>query len=57
MLHVTINAKGKTWTDLADAVREALRLIEEAYTSGHDQNEDGGYEYQTSGTDEGEDDE
>ena len=41
MMQATIKAEGKTLSDLEDAIKEALRRIEQGNVSGYDGNTDG----------------
>ena len=48
-LHCTVELEGYNYDDLADALREALKHIEQGYHSGMNSNEDSGYSFETSG--------
>jgi hypothetical protein len=46
MFKANISAEGATESDLVDAIREALRRIEEGNTSGFDRNESGNFTFE-----------
>ncbi len=48
-LRLTIKAEGETFGDLADAVRESLRLIEQEYQSGFNSNDTGRFHFDVKG--------
>ncbi|MFK4136752.1 hypothetical protein ACI2KR_31465 [Pseudomonas luteola] len=53
-LQTVIKASGKTIDDLEMALKEALKRINEGYTSGCDKNEDGNFSFTVEGFDESE---
>lgn len=51
MLEFTIKAKGRSLNDIVDAVKEAGRQIEEGNHMGFNENDTGGYSFDSSGQD------
>ena len=49
MFDLTVEIHGKTTSDLVEALRETLRLVDEGYLSGSDSNDDGEYYFNISG--------
>ena len=44
-LYLSVNAEGSTREDLAIALREIIRKLDDGYTAGFDKSEDGCYEF------------
>lgn len=55
MLTLNVSAEGKTSSDLAEALREVLRLVGQGYLSGRNENETGEYSFSVSGDEESHD--
>ena len=44
-LYLSVNTEGSTREDLAIALREIIRKLDDGYTAGSDESEDGCYEF------------
>lgn len=53
MLEITVNAQGKNFGDLEEALLEATRQVSEGYQEGFNGNEGGSYHFEVTGQEEG----
>ena len=51
-VYILREINGKRTDDLTIALQEVTRMIREGYTSGHDSNDDGNYEFDINGKEE-----